>query len=150
MLWVNIHQKWHVELCRVDYYLSNGEKEHWQTLPLKLLGSWGSVMLEISRFPSLILKFLLTEDQRRSSGRKEKGDAWRERRQGQRGGIYTAGAVGYGELSWINSLFTLAGRLLNETSEDGASGDPPLCYGERRAGKRSPKWLAGRSPGTML
>lgn len=49
------------------------------------------------------------------------------------------GAIGYGELSLINSLFTLAGRLLSEAGEVGASGDPFLCYGEGRAAKRSSK-----------
>lgn len=59
------------------------------------------------------------------------------------------GAIGYGELSWINSLFTLAGRLLSEAGDVGASGDPALCYGERGACKCGPKSLVGMSPGTI-
>lgn len=90
----------------------------------------------------------MKEEQRK--GERKGGEGWREGREGQRWGIYMTGAIGYGELSWINSLFTLAGRLLSEAGDvGGASGDPALCYGERRAGKRSPKWLAGMSPGTM-
>lgn len=57
-----------------------------------------------------------------------------------------AGAIGYGELSWINNVFTLAWKLLSEAGEVGMSGDPGLCYGKRWAGKRSSKWLAGMSP----
>lgn len=72
-----------------------------------------------------------------------------ERQEGQRWGIYMTGAVGYGELSWINSLFTLAGRLLSEAGDVGASGDPALCYGERGACKCGPKSLVGMSPGTI-
>lgn len=78
-------------------------------------------------------------------GRKEEeGGGWMEGREGQKCGIYMTGAIGYGELSWINSLFTLAGRLLSEAGEVGASGDPALCYGERRAGKQSPQ-MTGRN-----
>lgn len=99
-------------------------------------------------FLSKTLTFRLIGEKMRMGERR--GGEGHEEGRGQKWGIYMSGAIGYGELSWINSLFTLAGRLLSEAAEVGASGDPALCYGERRAGKRSPEWLAGMSPGTML
>lgn len=81
--------------------------------------------------------------------RRRTRDEWKDGREGQRWGIYMTGAIGYGELSWINSLFTLAGRLLSEAGDVGASGDPALCYGERGACKCGPKSLVGMSPGTI-
>lgn len=77
--------------------------------------------------------------------RKGERDGGRQQQErGQGGGIYMTGAIGYGELSWIKSLFTLAGRLPSEAGEDGASGDPRSLLWREEGWQTQPQ-MTGRN-----
>lgn len=97
----------------------NSKQRAWRRDQIVIVRHLQTVYFFILRFTK-VKHFLSDFAEDEEEGRKGRGRRMeRERGEGQRWGIYMSGAIGYGELSWINSLFTLARRLLSESGEDG-------------------------------